>query len=189
MKIRVGPGIWLLVGVLVCIVVLVLGLFLIDFPQKSKASDIDKEIATTETSVQQEKNRLNQLHQYQKDPQQFQRQIDALKEKIPDTVQLADVIEEIDQAAEEAGLDFFSFTPEAPVKTNNYYVVTSEVVLYGRYFNLVEFFNHVERLPRSVKVVYLDIAESDEGLPYLKITIKFRVFFTTDQGVNQLVGS
>jgi Tfp pilus assembly protein PilO len=188
MKIRVGSGIWLLVGAFICIIILVLGLLLIDFPQKNKVSDIEKDIENTETSIQQENNRLNQLKQYQKDPQQFTRQIDALKEKIPETVELADVVQQIDSAAQEAGLDFFSFTPDLPVKSDNYYVVSSEAVFYGRYFNLVEFFNHIERLPRSVKVVKLELAASDEGLPYLQMTINFEVFFTTDAGVSQILG-
>ncbi len=188
MKIRVGPGIWLLVGGLICIVVLVLGLFVIDFPQKSKAGNIDRDITNAESSIQQEKNRLNQLKQYEKDPDQFKRQIDVLKERVPDTVELGDVIQQIDHSAEEAGLDFFSFTPEVPVKVDNYYVVTSQAIFNGRYFNIVEFFNHIERLPRTVKVVSLELVANDSGLPYLQMTIKLEAYFTTDQGISQIVG-
>ena len=64
-----------------------------------------------------------------------------------------------------------------------------ETVFHGRYFNLVEFFNRIERLPRSVKVVFLDIAASDGGLPYLQIRVDFRAFFTTNQGIEGLVQS
>ncbi len=45
MKIRASSGLWLLVGALVCIIILVLALFLIVFPQKNKVSDVDEEIS------------------------------------------------------------------------------------------------------------------------------------------------
>lgn len=187
MKIRASSGLWLLVGALVCIIILVLALFLIVFPQKNKVGEVDEEITRVEQSIALEQNRLVQLQQYEKDPEQFTRQIDVLKDRIPENVELADIIQQIDHAAEEAGLDFFSITPQLPVSSGNFYTVTCDAVFNGRYFNLVEFFNHIERLPRSFKVVYVDIAASDDGLPYLQVTVRFRAFFTTNQGIENLV--
>ncbi|MDD3719470.1 MAG: type 4a pilus biogenesis protein PilO [Actinomycetota bacterium] len=189
MKIRASSGLWLLVGALVCIIILVLGLFLVVFPQRNKVGEVEDEIKKTESSIQSEQNRLNQLRQLEKDPEQFQRQLNVLLERIPQDVELADIIQQIDYAAEEAGLDFFSITPKVPVSAGSYYTVTCETVFHGRYFNLVEFFNRIERLPRSVKVVFLDIAASDGGLPYLQIRVDFRAFFTTNQGIEGLVQS
>ena len=187
MRIRASSGLWILVGVLVCVIIFVLALFLLIIPQSNKAGDVQEEIDQTETSIQMEQNRLNQLKQYEKDPEQFLRQIDVLKERIPDDVELADIIQQIDHAAEESGLDFYSIIPQIPVSVGSYYTVTCEAIFNGRYFNLIEFFNHIERLPRSVKVVYLDMAASDDGLPYLQITMNFRCFFTTSQGIEGLV--
>lgn len=187
MRIRVSAGLKLLVGAIICVIVLVLGLFLIVFPQRNKISEVETEIENMEISIQSEQNRLNQLKQYEKDPEQFTRQIEVLKERIPENVELADVIELIDHAAEEAGLDFYSFSPSVPVAAGNYYVMTCETVFNGRYFNLVEFFNHIERLPRSVKVVKLSIGEADAGLPYIQATIILRVFFTSNQGIENLL--
>ena len=180
---------WLLVGALVCIIILVLGLFLVVFPQRNKVGEVEDEIANTETSIQMEQNRLNQLRQYEKDPEQFTRQIDVLDERIPQNVELADIVQQIDHAAEESGLDFYSITPSLPVSSGSYYTVNCECAFHGRYFNLVEFFNHVERLPRSVKVVFLDISASDGGLPYLQVRVDFRAFFITNQGIEGLVTS
>jgi len=189
MKVRIGGGVWIIAGIIISLVVLALGFFLLIQPQRNSISDIDAEIEDIEVSIQNEENRLVQLKQYEKDPNQFLRQIDVLKERIPETVELADIIQQIDHAAEEAGLDFYSFTPTTPVAAGNYYVVTCEAIFNGRYFNLVEFFNHIERLPRSIKVVSLALSESDDGLPYLTITITFRAYFTTEQGVEMLLRS
>lgn len=189
MKIKIGAGIWLLIGVLICVVVLVLGMLLIVFPQKSKIGDVEKDIDSVEASILTEKNKLNQLKQYEKDPQQFQCQIDAIKGRVPERVELADIIQLIDHTAEEAGLDFYSFKPTAPVASEGFYVVTCEVVFNGRYFNMIEFFNHMERLPRTVKVVKIDATASDNKLPFLTITITLRTYFTTDQGVEKIMGS
>lgn len=187
MKIKASSGLWLLVGALVCIIILVLGLFLVVFPQKNKVGEVEDEIKKTESSIQTEQNRLSQLRQIEKDPEQFQRQLDVLLERIPQDVELADIIQQIDYAAEEAGLDFYSITPKVPVPAGSYYTVTCETTFHGRYFNLIEFFNRIERLPRSVKVVFLDIAASDAGLPYLQVRVDFRAFFTTNQGIEGLM--
>jgi Tfp pilus assembly protein PilO len=189
MRIRVGAGIWLLVGALICIIILVLALFLIVFPQRNKTNEVEADIKDTETSIQLEQNRLSQMKQFDKDPEQFTRQIDVLQERIPENVELADIIQQIDHAAEEAGLDFFSIVPSLPVSAQGFYVVTSEATFYGRYFNLVEFFNHIERLPRSVKIMTLDIEAAEGGLPYLLIRITFKTYFTTTQGIEGLMQS
>jgi Tfp pilus assembly protein PilO len=189
MKLKIGSGIWLLLGLLVCVVIFLLGLFLIDIPQSKKTKEVEDEIASVESSIQKEKNRLNQLKQYEQDPLQFQRQIDQIKEKIPDTVELADIIQQIDHAAEEAGLDFYSFEPSNPVSVDNFYVVNFKVVFHGRYFNMVEFFNHMERLPRTIKAVDLEAEIPDDNLPYLTITIGMRAFFMTDKGVEKIIGA
>lgn len=187
MRIKASAGIWLLVGALICIIILVLALFLVVFPKKNQVSEVQTDIDSVETNINAEKNRLSQLQQYDKDPEQFLRQIDVLEERMPENIELADIIQQIDYAAEEAGLDFYSFTPAIPIASQDFYTVTCDVVLNGRYFNLVEFFNHIERLPRSVKVVYLEIEETDEGLPYLQITLSLKAFFTTAQGIEGLV--
>ncbi len=189
MKIRASSGLWLLVGALVCIIVLVLALFLFILPERNKAGEVDEEIDNTEQSIRLEENRLSQLRQYEKDPEQFTRQIDVLKERVPENVELADVIQQLDHAAEEAGLDFYSITPDLPISSGNFYVVNCDVTMQGRYFNLVEFFNHLERLPRSFKVVFLELTEGDNGLPYLLIDLKIKVFFTTNQGIENLVSA
>lgn len=187
MKIKIGSGIWLLVGLLVCVAILLLGLFLIVFPVRSEISDVETQIEGVETGIAQEQSRLTQLQQYEKDPEQFTRQIDVLKERVPETVELADIIQQIDHAAEEAGLDFANFTPQIPVQAESLYVVTCSATFNGRYFNLIEFLNHIERLPRSVKIVSIDLSGGDEGLPYLGINITFRAYFTTNAGVQGLV--
>jgi Tfp pilus assembly protein PilO len=189
MKLKASSGVWILLGVIICIIIIVLALFLIVFPKKNKVGEAQTQIDDIEMRINTERNRLSQLKQYEKDPEQFLRQIDVLEERIPSNVELADIMQEIDYAAEEAGLDFVSFTPDFPVTSQSLYAVTSEVNMRGRYFNLIEFFNHIERLPRSVKVVSLSVAASDEGLPYLTIRIVFRSFFTTEQGIEKLVKS
>ncbi len=189
MKIKAGSGIWLLAGVLVCIIILVLALFLIVFPQKNKVGETEEEINRVEQSIVLERNRLVQLKQYEQDPEQFIRQIEVFKERMPENVGLADIIEYIDRAAEEAGLDFVSITPQLPVSAGGFYTVSLETVFNGRYFNLVEFFNRIERLPRSFKAVYVDIAAGDAGLPYIQVNVRFRAFFTTNQGIEGLAGA
>src|SRR4030042_1927355 len=105
MRIKQGVGMQLIIGVVLCILVLFLGIFFLVLPAKNKVSDAENNIKDMEMQIQAEQNKKVQLQEYQKDPEQFNRQLDILKERMPENVQLADVVEQIDHAAEESGLD------------------------------------------------------------------------------------
>ena len=62
MRIKASASIWLLLGVLVCIIVLVLALFLIVFPKKNQVSEVQTDIDNIEINITTERNRLNQLN-------------------------------------------------------------------------------------------------------------------------------
>lgn len=187
MRFKITPTLQLILGVVVCLLILALGWFLVISPAKKSVSDTQQKIDDTQQQIQIEQNRAIQLKQFQQDPTQFTRQIDALKERLPDNVQLSDIIDEIDHAAEEAGLDFFSVKPSNPISSGSFYEVDLELVMNGRYFNLVEFFNHIEALPRTVKFVTLNIVEDDDTLPYLQITLTAKAYFTSATGVDLLL--
>jgi Tfp pilus assembly protein PilO len=186
---KINPRYYIILVIVVFIVIAVLAGFFLVMPQKKKISDVDEQIAKAKSDYNTETIRQTQLQTYQKDPEQFQRQINALQDKIPENVDLADMVQELDYCAEKGGLDFYSFTPELPVQTTSFYVFNVETVFFGRYFNMVEFFNHIERLPRSIKPVFLEVLPGDDGLPYLEIRITFRVFFTTPENVELMLES
>jgi Tfp pilus assembly protein PilO len=185
---KINPRYFLILVIVLAVILFAVGFMLLVLPEKNKVSKASDDVSKAKSEYQREQGRQTQLNNYNKDPEQFVRQINALKDKIPENMDLADVIQELDYAAEKAGLDFFSFVPGLPYQTSTYYVSTIETVFHGRYFNLVEFFNHIERLPRSVKPVVLEIVPSgDDGLPYLEMTIAFRVFFTTPKNVEKML--
>jgi Tfp pilus assembly protein PilO len=187
--VKINPRLYIVLVIVIAVIIAAVLLFFLVMPQKNKVGDVEDEITKTKADYQRELGRQAQLQTYQKDPEQFQRQIVALQDKIPEKVDLADVVQELDYCAEKGGLDFFSFTPDLPVQTTSFYVFNVETVFYGRYFNLVEFFNHIERLPRSIKPVFLEILPGDDLLPYLEIRVTFRVFFTTPDEVELMVES
>lgn len=184
---KIDPRLYLVLIAVVAVIVLVAGFILIVKPQMNKVSDLDDQITKAKKDISIEQGRQAQLAAYEKDPDQFVRQINALDGKIPGNVDLADVIQQLDYAAEKAGLDFYSFIPEMPIQQEQYYEVTIVTEFHGRYFNMVEFFNHIERLPRTVKPVILDVTADSEGLPYLMINVTFKVFFTTPADVELLL--
>lgn len=184
---KINPRYFLVLVIILAVVLFAVGFMLFVKPQMDKVSKTSDDISKTEADIRNEQVRQSTLDNYNKDPDQFNRQINALKDKIPENVDLADVIQEIDYAAEKGGLDFYGFTPGLPYQTSTYYVSTIETVFHGRYFNLVEFYNHIERLPRSIKPVKLELKPSDDGLPYLVMNITFRIFFTTPKDVEKML--
>jgi Tfp pilus assembly protein PilO len=182
--VKLTRGLTIIIGVVVLVALLGAGFFLVVKPARDSVSDLDQQIEDARSQIQTEQNRALRLKELQQDPEQFVRQLDDLQQRLPENVQLADVVEQIDHAAEEAGLDFSSFKASNPSSEGSYYKADLEIEMLGRYFNMVEFFNHVERLPRTVKVVKVSMVEDDDTLPYLQITITAKVFFSSAEGVD-----
>jgi Tfp pilus assembly protein PilO len=164
---------WTLLTVVGIVAVLGAGWFLAVSPQRHHAADLRSKAANQLNANTQLQQRVAQLEQQQKGLPAQQRRLNQIAAKIPDNPALPALIRQLSTAANGAGVDLVSLAPAQPVvttPTSTTSSVTSAsaaapagaapsllqipvvIVVQGSYFNIENFFDAVEKLPRAVLI-------------------------------------
>jgi type IV pilus assembly protein PilO len=161
---------WTLLTVVGIVAVLGAGWFLAVSPQRHNAAELRTKAATQENANTQLQNRVAQLEQQKKGLPAQQRRLNQIAAKVPDNPALPALIRQLSTAANGAGVDLVSLSPAQPVATTptSSTTVTSTtttaapaasvmqipvvIVVKGSYYNIENFFDAVEKLPRAVLI-------------------------------------
>jgi type IV pilus assembly protein PilO len=153
---------WTLLTVVGIVAVLGAGWFLAVSPQRHHAADLRGQAATQLSANGQLQQQVAQLEQQKKGLPAQQRRLNQIAAKIPDNPALPALIRQLSTAANGAGVDLVSLSPAQPVSptptTTGTAAATSllqipvTIVVQGSYYNIENFFDAVEKLPRAVLV-------------------------------------
>jgi Tfp pilus assembly protein PilO len=164
---------WTLLTVVGIVAVLGAGWFLAVSPQRHHAADLRNQAATQLTANQQLQSRVAQLEAQKKGLPAQQRRLNQIAAKIPDNPALPALIRQLSSAANSAGVDLVSLSPAEPVATSptgaavtstttapgtvpaatsNVLQIPVAIVVQGSYYNIENFFDAVEKLPRAILV-------------------------------------
>jgi Tfp pilus assembly protein PilO len=98
-------------------------------------------------------------------PSTIQAQIDALKQAIPSSPDLAGFIDAANGAATASGVNFVSVAPTLPAASKGTTAVSElklSMNVHGTYFQVVDFINRLDNLPRLIVVDGLNLT-GDKG--------------------------
>ncbi len=128
---------------------------------------------------------LGALKEAQADAPETERQIAQLDEQVPPVADLPELFLLLQNAADTAAVDFFSFTPGTPTPdpSGQFSVIPSQVTVTGTYFTIDEFLFLMETLPRAAKVISIAVTpgEADVGSSATSLQLQMAVeFYTTD---------
>lgn len=167
---------WTLLTAVGIVAVLGAGWFLAVSPQRHHAAELRTQaqsIVSGNATLQQ---RVAQLEQQKKGLPAQQRRLNQIAAKVPDNPALPALIRQLSTAANGAGVDLVSLSPAQPVAmtpTASTPVTTTSttstttapaaaapsvmqipvvIVVRGSYFNIENFFDAVEKLPRAVLI-------------------------------------
>ena len=168
---------WTLLTVVGIVAVLGAGWFLAVSPQRHHAADLRNQAATQLTANQQLQSRVAQLEAQKKGLPAQQRRLNQIAAKIPDNPALPALIRQLSSAANNAGVDLVSLSPAEPAATTpaagastvtsqsastststpsaptaNVLQIPVAIVVQGSYYNIENFFDAVEKLPRAILV-------------------------------------
>jgi Tfp pilus assembly protein PilO len=165
----------------IIVVLALLGVFLLILPI---FGDIDDTQMQLDQAVEEEDRlqaELERLQAAQEDLPRLQRQLAKFRRAVPPVADLPGLINQLQTAADVAGVDFFSISPGEPLTVPGGQVseVPAEIQVIGSFFPVDEFLFRVETGHRASKVVNLSVAEGPEGLPQIDVTLDVR-FYTTD---------
>jgi type IV pilus assembly protein PilO len=98
-------------------------------------------------------------------PSTIQAQIDALKQAIPSTPDLAGFISATNSAASASGIDFVSLAPSLPTASKGAAITELKLsmAVKGTYFQVADFVNRMSSMPRLVVVDGLNLTGDKTG--------------------------
>lgn len=188
----------LAIGAGAALVVLVLWYFLLWSP---RSDDLEAAKARRETAQQQQvqlQSEIARLRAAQKDEPLLRAQLETLRTSVPDEPNLAQFILDANDAAIRSGIDFISIAPSVPAPAAAGAAAPPPVTpgapgapaptgappadiklslqIRGGYFQVLDFLNRLDALPRLVVTDGLNISSEATASPRLTVALTARMF-------------
>jgi Tfp pilus assembly protein PilO len=170
---------------------LALGYLLLISPQRSKSSDLKKQVATTEAQIDQ----YRTLSAQAKAAAPIRvADLFRLEKAMPDEVDMAGIVLELSRIAGDTGISFESITPQGVVTAPGYQVLPVSLVFDGNYFELSDFLYRLRslvrvrtgRLATSGRLFVVDsisFAESEKSFPRIQASLIVNAYVYGDAPV------
>ena len=176
----------LAIGVVAALLVLLLWWFLLWSPQRKKISDARDRRDAAQQQVAQLRVTLSRLQDLKRTEALKRSQIESLRVAVPDQPNLAQFILDANDAANKAGIDFISISPSPPAgaatgaPAGAPASITLAMNVTGGYFQVLDFLNRLNDLPRIVVIDNLSLAPGGGAAASdLSVTISARMFTTS----------
>lgn len=175
----------LVVGV---IAYLALGYLLVISPQRSKGSDLKKQIAQTESQIAQ----YRALSAQARNAAPIRvADLFRLEKAMPNETDMAGIVLELSRVARETGITFESITPQAPVPGSGFQALPVTLAFDGNYFELSDFLYRLRslvrvrdgRLAANGRLFVVDsisFSESTKMFPRIKASIVVNAYIYGD---------
>jgi hypothetical protein len=165
--------------------VLAAGLFLVVLPQRSRASELDRELASVEAQIATK--RAESLRK----PQAPIRVADLFKlvQAMPDTADMPGILLELNQTARDAGITFDSIAPQTPAAGTGSVTFPIALEFSGSFYHLTDFVYRLRSLVavrrgkldasgRLFSISSIDFSEGPAGFPNVtaKLTVNAYVY-------------
>lgn len=183
-KRKLSPAATAAVGVGVTVVVAAVGWFLLVSPQRSRAADLADEIVAVEAQVSEARRAEVALG----DAKPIAvADLFRLTKAMPDDNDMAGVLLELSQVAQETGIEFEQIIPQATVAAATYRAQPIQLVFTGNFYELSDFLYRLRNLVsvqrgrllangRLFAVDKLQFVESDRSFPNIKALLSVSAF-------------
>ena len=171
-------------GVIVCLLFFVVAIR----PRQSELSNVRAQIATEEAERLTLEGQLQQLEDLQRQAPKLQADLAEIRELVPEDDQLANFIFQIQESANEAGVDFIEITPELPKtppedQTAPLAQIRVTLGAQGGYFAVQDFIRRLYDLDRALRIDTLTMAQISSASAEVLFTSTARVFYELPSGV------
>jgi type IV pilus assembly protein PilO len=129
-------------------------------PKHKELGGLKIELTKLQAEVEEKTKIANNLPRLQKEFDQLNLELAKALTELPNSKEIPSLLSSITTLGKNAGLDFISFKPKPEVPKDFYAEVPVDIVVYGSYFSVANFFAAVGGLPRIVNitnVVFSDI--------------------------------
>jgi Tfp pilus assembly protein PilO len=170
-----------LIAAAIFVVLALLLFFLLVFPTFGDIQEAEEDLDAAQNEEVLLEAELARLQAAEEDLPKLQRQLARFRRAVPPVADLPGLINQLQTASDQAGVDFFAISPGDPVALPGGQVseVPAQIQVVGGFFPVDEFLFRVETGHRASKVVNVTVAEGPDGLPQIQVTLDVR-FYTTD---------
>lgn len=142
----------ILMAALVVVVALALAAFLV-YPQFGKIASLDSQIEEAQAQIDQAKVLLEQRQAVKARAAETEAELLRLQNELPESPEIASLIIELQDTANEAGVEFVTLTPDDPVQVTGYSSVKMKMKTQGIWADTIDFMRRVSKLTRQVRIV------------------------------------
>lgn len=166
----------ILLMALIVLVIAVSFFFLLYRPKMQQLSAIIDTQVKEEQQIKSARLTLVRLRSAKKQADETNQRLDRIKQVLPAESDIPSIILEIQDIANQAGIEFVSIKPGTIIPNDGYAEVPLEIVIDGYFYDLVDFLYRLEKMNRAVKVTKVSITEGKKKLPNIQTTIKGSAF-------------
>lgn len=183
-KKQTPPAVWIAAMAAGCVLLAVVGWFMLISPQRSKAADLQKQIDDTQSQIDTARALVAKV---KNTPKIRVADLFRLTKAMPDQADMADIVLELNHIAHGTGITFQSITPGGSVVLSGYQAVPINVIFEGNFYDLVDFLFRMRTLVdvrrgaltangRMFAVDNLAFAEGEQRFPQIKATLTIDAF-------------
>jgi Tfp pilus assembly protein PilO len=170
-----------LIAVIAFVLLAILMVMFVVMPKIGEIGEAEDQLEAAETEQLKLQTELSRLQESAEDAPRLRAELARARRAVPPVADLPGLINELQTAADVAGVDFFSISPGAPQPAVGASAseIPASIQVIGGFFPVDEFLFRLETLPRSSKVITLTLGEGPDGAPQVDVQLDVR-FFTTD---------
>lgn len=180
---KLSPRDQLIVGVAVIVLVAVLFSVFLIYPQiqkrqelKAKQEEVQKQVLSAEAT-------LARLKEAKAQSLVNRAELMRIANQVPDGPEMPTLIVQVQDIANQSGVEFVSITPAEPKAEGNVQTIELGIALTGEFRDCVDFLTRLWALTREVRVVNMSMVS--QSYPTLAVDLKAKAFVMAQQAADQ----
>lgn len=141
----------LTIAAVVVVIILLAGLLI--YPQLGKLADLDKQIAKTQAEIDQAQSLLEQRQAIKSQAAETDAALLRMSNEFPENPELPSLIIELQDTANEAGIEFRTLTPTVPEQKTGYSAINIKMDCIGEWADAIDFMQRVVKLTRQIRII------------------------------------
>ncbi len=132
---------------------------------QNEYSSLRDQLTKLQDEIQKDRDIANNLPRLREEQERLNQELKKALTELPDQKEIPSLLTSISRAGKGAGLDFITFRPKPETPKDFYYEIPVDIVVYGDYYSLANFFVAVGNLPRIINITNLSFSgiKSDPG--------------------------
>lgn len=149
------------IGVLVLILCLEAAalVYFLYLPRHKELNTLRTQLTKLQAEVDEKTRIANNLPKLKKEYDDLTAELERALTELPNSKEIPSLLTSITSLGKNAGLDFLTFKPKPEAPKDFYAEVPVDIVVYGSYFSVANFYAAVANLPRIVNITNVDFAE------------------------------